>query len=640
MFLLIEPFKNKDLLDRPDLGCAMLISACKAKAIDIRLIETQVKYLKDILSWDVKESAKLLAEAINTVTLVKELEIGYSKKKFHDSNVKKIQEELKRLYNLMIGNKSYQNYLNSILINEFLQIFKNLMAVYEYFLVNNEFKPRFLKRMEKKIIDLNPSAVGFSIYTPEPFTKTLRKTIKGLGIPVIMGGAFTSQLDKQDIETLFREDYLDFLILHAGEKALPQLLNSFKSPENLKKIPNLVYKNKAKLLFKEIQIIENLNQLPNPDFSQFSLTEYPVPEIVLPLQTARGCTWKNCQFCAHHKSYLNNYAAYSKEKLLEIIKEYKNKYKVRHIAFHDEEIPVKRFKFFSKLLIDNGLTDFRFYAYARLVAGFNREIFALMYQAGFRTISWGLESGSDKILKLMGKGTTTNTMKRVLKDASDQNIGNICWIIFGFPGENIEDVSKTLKFLHENSKNIDLLLISKFQFEKGSPIYEQMIRKEIFYQPEYDVDILIDELQLKEQLGSIQLTNKRYDFLAKTNLSRIIAFLMNSKLKHMKEEELHKLLLKKDYCYYYPMILGVVEKKPLSFRFCNRSKSLSLNILSKEKITLNDFLKDMISLADGSRPFSEIYSSIKKYNSFCPEILNSFLKKLIEQKAIVLFDEP
>ena len=61
----------------------------------------------------------------------------------------------------------------------------------------------------------------------------------------------------------------------------------------------------------DLGVINNLDKLPYPDYSQFDLDLYLTPKRILPLQTARGCSWRKCAFCSHHAIDLGNYKTFS-----------------------------------------------------------------------------------------------------------------------------------------------------------------------------------------------------------------------------------------------------------------------------------------------------------------------------------------
>ncbi|MBI4924705.1 MAG: radical SAM protein [Bdellovibrio sp.] len=93
-------------------------------------------------------------------------------------------------------------------------------------------------------------------------------------------------------------------------------------------------------------------------------------------------------------------------------------------------------------------------------------------QAGLHTVCWGVESGNQRILDLMKKGTNIQDIQNVLATSHNSGIKNMVYIMFGFPTETKEEVMHSFDFLTEQNKNIDLICSSIFGLQHGSAIYE------------------------------------------------------------------------------------------------------------------------------------------------------------------------
>jgi radical SAM superfamily enzyme YgiQ (UPF0313 family) len=91
--------------------------------------------------------------------------------------------------------------------------------------------------------------------------------------------------------------------------------------------------------------------------------------------------------------------------------------------------------------------------------------------SGLRIIVWGVESACDRILKMMEKGTNKKDISDVLKSSKDAGIKNGVYIMAGFPTETKEEFLETIDFLKANSDNIDLVSVSVFGLQKGTPVY-------------------------------------------------------------------------------------------------------------------------------------------------------------------------
>lgn len=99
-----------------------------------------------------------------------------------------------------------------------------------------------------------------------------------------------------------------------------------------------------------------------------------------------------------------------------------------------------------------------------------------MAASGCKYILWGLESGNQRILDLMGKGTKVDEVAEVLHDARAAGIHNHVYVICGFPTETPEEFTDTLDFLWKNRDAISAIHRSVFSLEQGSPISKDLAK--------------------------------------------------------------------------------------------------------------------------------------------------------------------
>jgi radical SAM superfamily enzyme YgiQ (UPF0313 family) len=95
-----------------------------------------------------------------------------------------------------------------------------------------------------------------------------------------------------------------------------------------------------------------------------------------------------------------------------------------------------------------------------------------MYKSGCRYIIWGVESGCQRILDLIDKGTVVEDISDVLTNSSLAGIKNHVFIIIGFPTETREELKQTLDFLYEHKDHIHAVHKGPFRLKIGSIVYE------------------------------------------------------------------------------------------------------------------------------------------------------------------------
>ena len=198
------------------------------------------------------------------------------------------------------------------------------------------------------------------------------------------------------------------------------------------------------------------------EFNQLPLTEYFVKTPVIPIKTTSACFYKQCTFCTHHQN--KHYQEYS----LEQIKQTIIKSKQKQFFFIDDMISKKRLLELAEMLKSLKIT---WTCQLRPTKDLDKTTLEILYNSGLRMVIWGVESGNDRILNLMKKGTNVKDVTEVLKNSKEAKIKNVLYIMFGFPTETKEEFLDTINFLKENDYNIDLISTSIFGLQKDTPIY-------------------------------------------------------------------------------------------------------------------------------------------------------------------------
>jgi len=264
----------------------------------------------------------------------------------------------------------------------------------------------------------------------------------------------------------------DVIIDGDGEEPLKKLLQQDGAPEG---VPGAVFWRDGKIGGEVVrnapEYERNIDSFGGaPDFSDFKLTDYYSPQPIVPLLLSRGCYWRRCTFCVHYMSAGLTYRLHGLERVVEILREQVAQ-GVRHFSFVDEMIAPGHFSGLADAIIAAGL-DISYYALAKPNKAFKPEILRKMAQSGCKYLLWGVESGSQRILDLMDKGTKIGDVEQVLRNAHAAGIANHVYIMGGFPTETREEFLATLRFLDRNREYIYSIHRGVFSLEPGSPIFK------------------------------------------------------------------------------------------------------------------------------------------------------------------------
>lgn len=201
----------------------------------------------------------------------------------------------------------------------------------------------------------------------------------------------------------------------------------------------------------------------NPlDFSDFKEEEYLSKERILPLKTSSTCFYKQCSFCTHFAR-----VPYREYELLWLENTLK-KNNAKYVFLIDDMLSKERLLAFAEL---GKRLQFKWACQLRPTADL-LGISTILYEGGLRSVSWGVESGSQRILDLMKKGTDIAKVPQVLQESHNAGIQNILFIMFAFPTETKEEYMQTIEFLEENQKNIDLVCTSIFGLQRGAKAFD------------------------------------------------------------------------------------------------------------------------------------------------------------------------
>ena len=359
----------------------------------------------------------------------------------------------------------YSQKYSSEVLTEFDKISRPVYA-HNNKLVIQKKSPELFEEMLTLIKKESPDLVAFSlVYNSQCFyTQALIEELKRLNIPTLIGGPAVNH-NIYNLSTF--------------------LVDEHQFAEYLEKNFNL-----TRTIPKEVI----------PDFSDYNPNDYLTKEIVIPLRTSHSCYYKQCSFCTHHQS--QNY----REVPLELIKKTIIKSGYKNVSFFDDMISKKRLLELAEILKP---LKVKWWCQLRP----SKELlgsFKILYDSGLRSISWGVESGNQRILDLMCKGTNVEDISKVLKESHEVKIKNLVFIIIGFPTETKEELMDSIHFVEKNFNYIDLISTSRFGLQRGSKVFMFPEKYGITEITEKPRTILDEQILYKVSSGMTQEEVKKY----------------------------------------------------------------------------------------------------------------------------------
>ncbi|MBI5413566.1 B12-binding domain-containing radical SAM protein [Candidatus Peregrinibacteria bacterium] len=175
------------------------------------------------------------------------------------------------------------------------------------------------------------------------------------------------------------------------------------------------------------------------------------------MYSGRDCWWNRCTFCVwdHTLNPQGSYRSFSPERLFAEVKHVVDNYGIKEI-FDDAGTMFigPKLKKFCQLLIDSGYNKKVRYGCNMRFNALNQEYYNLMGKAGFRFILYGMESGNQKTLDKLDKGTKEADTINGSRMATQAGLEPHATIMLGYPWESYEDAKRTIE-------------VAKYCFKKG-----------------------------------------------------------------------------------------------------------------------------------------------------------------------------
>ncbi len=301
-------------------------------------------------------------------------------------------------------------------------------------------------------------------------------------IKIVLGGFGHSD---SAIEVMKLCDCFDFALWGEGEYPLLELCTQLeKGSCNYEHIPRLVFR-----VNKDLRISTNTHssyldfkKSIYPDFDEyFSAIGNTLDrnKIILPLESARGCSWNKCTFCSLNQGY--KYRWKSPESVVKEIEFLSSKHAVFKFKFVDNDTigTIERFNVLLDLLLELSKRRNEPYSFFTEIthAGLNSQIIKKIAHANFSDVQIGYEALSDSILRKMNKKNSFADNLLFVKFALKYGLGFSANLMPGIPDETEGDLLESinnvhfLRFFLNNKKNDFYHSLSPFGLEKSGKYY-------------------------------------------------------------------------------------------------------------------------------------------------------------------------
>lgn len=337
-----------------------------------------------------------------------------------------------------------------------------------------------MQELETQIQQISPSpdVIGittttFTLIDVQNIANIVKKINKN--IHVVLGGSHVGIYPQ---ETLAYKE-VDSVVIGEGEVTFCELVKHLANGKSLEGVKGVGFKKNGKIFINQPrEYIQDLNSLPFPARHLLPLNKYysihGQKEKMTTMFTSRGCPY-NCLFCYH--AFGKKFRFRNPKNVIDELQEIIN-LGIKEVFFFDDLFTVKKDVVMGICdeIIKRKL-DIIWEIRARINT-VDKEMLQKLKSAGCIRISYGVEAGTDRILKVLRKGITTEQVIEVFKLTKASGLITYADFMIGSPGETKEEILETIRFAQKI--NPDFAQFSITTPYPNTDLYQLGLSKEIF----------------------------------------------------------------------------------------------------------------------------------------------------------------
>lgn len=259
--------------------------------------------------------------------------------------------------------------------------------------------------------------------------------------------------DSSDHYSKYLEEGATYVVRGEGEETLKELVLALERDNDVEGISGIAFYKENKVMVNPLRpVLKSLDSLPLPAWDLVNIELYKKIWLKhhgyfsLNIATTRGCPFK-CNWCAK-PIYGNRYNSRSPEHVIDEIEMLLQTYQPDHFWMCDDIFGLKPgwVQKFERLVTQKNIS-FKFKIQSRVDLLLEAKTIEALASSGAETIWVGAESGSQKILDAMDKGTTVEQIRESTQLLKQHGIKVGFFLQFGYSGEQQEDIDKTLKMV-------------------------------------------------------------------------------------------------------------------------------------------------------------------------------------------------
>ena len=397
-----------------------------------------------------------------------------------------IEEEYNRLFNeLKLRNLFLNRNLTKLHFSFFDIKINQKFSLKE--LINDEiFSAAINDMLIKTIPEISFDIAFISVMSKEQlyFSCMLSKYFrdKHRNCNIVLGGPYLDSLCIEEQKVLLT--YFNCLCYGDAELIIPDLISTYiKYKKVTSHYGSAFYEGKE--LIQTRRHYANIRDIKKYKFhiTDFEKYSYYYPIKKYPILTSRECCYGKCLFCTNKGALRHMCRITNIDEVVNVLKTASNHYSF--FEFLDDNMHAVYLNILADKIIESKL-KITWIANSRFYDQFlTKAVCKNLYDSGCRKLFMGLESYNQDVLNSMRKGINKNYVVSILENLKNVGICTHISVLFGFPGETLEQAQDTYKFLCDNIYLCDLIEVNRFVSHDTS-------KRE---KSNYDVDSMVKEIR-------------------------------------------------------------------------------------------------------------------------------------------------
>jgi len=371
---------------------------------------------------------------------------------------------------------------------------------------------RWIKREDPDILGFSTITTAGTGITSAIIAKKVKEEINP-NVKILFGNYHATF---NDTRILKKYPFIDACVRGEGENTLLEIAEKFEKGQGFEDIRGVTYRNNERIIRNNDRpLIENINELPFPNRKLLGNVEYKSEveglDIALGKFTSaassRGCAFK-CTFCSSSK-FWNKWRPRSPENIVQELSILENQ-GYQDLIWVDDNFTINK-KRLMKLsnLVRKEKIDLNWMAEGRVTPS-SRELLTAMKLMGCKILSYGVESGSQRILDYYNKKINLNQVYDAIKNSKKVGIDIILAnFIVGAPIETREEIIETLNL--SLKLDIDFPQFHILGIIPGNWIWDQMVKEKRINPDEcWEVGTAVLSIPLSEIMARIKATHRKF----------------------------------------------------------------------------------------------------------------------------------